>query len=91
MRLRRSFASPASGEVWAANVLSALAFAGIHLPAWSAAGVTDPMVTAAVVTLNALAGLVLGYVFATRGIFAAMWTHAGGDCVIQLIGPLTGG
>jgi hypothetical protein len=42
-----------------------------------------------VMTLNGLGGVVFGYVFVTRGIVAAIWTHAGGDCAIQLIGPLT--
>ena len=40
-------------------------------------------------TLNAVGGLVFGYVFVTLGIVTAMWVHAGADCAIQLIGPLT--
>lgn len=44
---------------------------------------------AAVLLLNGVAGIVLGYVFATRGILAAVLTHAGADTAIQLIGPLT--
>lgn len=42
-----------------------------------------------VLAMNGVGGLVLGYVFAARGIVAAMWAHAGADCAIQLIGPLT--
>jgi hypothetical protein len=42
-----------------------------------------------VLTLNGLGGIVFGYVLVTRGIVAAMWAHAGADCAIQLIGPLT--
>jgi hypothetical protein len=42
-----------------------------------------------VMTLNGLGGVVFGYVFVTRGIVAAMWAHAGADCAIMLIGPLT--
>jgi hypothetical protein len=41
-----------------------------------------------VLALNAAAGLVMGHVFARQGIALAMWTHAGGDCAVQLLGPL---
>jgi CAAX prenyl protease-like protein len=68
--------------------VSALAFAAAHLPAWRAVGLRMGLVLA-VLTLNGLAGLVFGYVFVKRGILAAMWAHAGADCVLQLIGPLT--
>jgi hypothetical protein len=36
-----------------------------------------------------LGGVAFGYVFVTRGIVPAMFAHAGADCAIQLIGPLT--
>ena len=86
---RRTARAPTPAIVWSANVVSALAFAAVHLPSWSgiASSVALPL---AVIALNAAAGLVIGRVFATRGIAAAIWTHAGGDCAIQLIGPLTG-
>jgi hypothetical protein len=70
-------------------MLAALAFAAVHLQSWSAAAPGSAGVTLAVLTLNTVAGLVIGYVFATRGVAAAMWTHAGGDCAIQLLGPLS--
>jgi hypothetical protein len=88
LRLPHNVPTPA--VIWTANGLSALLFAGVHLPAWSGAvslGVALPL---SVLTLNAVGGVVLGYVFVNRGIVAAIWTHAGADCAIQLIGPLTG-
>ena len=72
-----------------ANALSALAFAAIHLPAWTALGPMSSGLVTAVLMLNSLGGLVFGTVFMRRGIVAAMWAHAGADCAIQLIGPLT--
>ena len=86
---RRTTRVPTPAIVWSANVVSALAFAAVHLPAWSgtASSVALPL---AVLALNTAASLVIGRVFATRGIAAAIWTHAGGDCAIQLMGPLTG-
>ena len=88
LRLPHNVPTPA--VIWTANGLSALLFAGVHLPAWGGAvslGVALPL---SVLTLNAVGGVVLGYVFVNRGIVAAIWTHAGADCAIQLIGPLTG-
>jgi len=90
MRLfRRAAHVPAGGIVWGAIGLSALAFAAVHLPAWSAIGSVSPGLALTVMTLNGLGGVVFGRVFVTRGIVAAMWVHAGADCAIQLIGPLT--
>jgi membrane protease YdiL (CAAX protease family) len=90
-RLRRRPALvPSSADLWIANAASALAFGVAHLPAWVGAAPVGVWLVAAVLTLNALAGLVLGHVFVTRGIVAAIVTHAGCDCAIQLVGPLTG-
>jgi hypothetical protein len=88
--IARTDRAPGRGSLWFANGLSALAFAGVHLPAWSAIGHLSPGLALVVLALNGLGGVVLGEVFARRGILAAMWTHAGADCALQLIGPLTG-
>jgi Type II CAAX prenyl endopeptidase Rce1-like len=88
LRLRRVRAAPTPAIAWAANVVAALAFGAAHVPSWTGIGLTSPPLLAAVVGLNLVAGLVLGYVFTTRGLAAAIWTHAGADCTIQLAGPL---
>jgi membrane protease YdiL (CAAX protease family) len=80
---------PSRAVTWGAIGLSAFAFAAVHLPAWSAMGPLTLAHALWVMTLNGLGGVVFGYVFVTRGIVAAMWAHAGADCAIQLIGPLT--
>jgi hypothetical protein len=80
---------PTSGVNATANALAALAFAVVHLPAWNAAGSLSLGIVLMVLSLNGLAGFVVGHIFVTRGIVAAMWAHAGGDSAIQLIGPLT--
>jgi hypothetical protein len=88
LRLPRHVPTPT--VVWTANGLSALLFALVHLPAWGGTATLGVSLALSVVTLNALAGLFLGYMFVNRGIVAAIWAHAGADCAIQLIGPLTG-
>jgi hypothetical protein len=87
--LRRGVETPSRGVVRLAIALAALAFAAVHLPSWSAIGPLSFGLAAMVMGLNAVGGLVFGHVFVTRGIVAAMWVHAGADCAIQLIGPLT--
>jgi hypothetical protein len=87
---QRGGATPSLGIMWTANVLSALAFGMVHLPAWTAIGPMSAGLVIMVLALNGVAGLVMGHVFMTRGIVAAMWVHAGGDCAIQILGPLTG-
>jgi hypothetical protein len=81
--------TPTPAVVWAANGLSALAFAAVHLPSWSAIGPLSVGLALSVLALNAVGGIVFGHVFVTRGIVAAMWAHAGADCALQIIGPLT--
>jgi membrane protease YdiL (CAAX protease family) len=88
--LRRGEKAPEPTVVWAAMILSALAFAGVHLPAWLQAAEMGVGLAACVLALNAAAGVFFGWVFVTRGIVAAMLAHAGADCAIQLLGPLTG-
>jgi len=88
LRLPRHVPTPA--VIWTAIGLSALLFAGVHLPAWGGALSFGVALALLVMTLNAVGGVVLGYVFVNRGIAAAIWTHAGADCAIQLIGPLIG-
>jgi Type II CAAX prenyl endopeptidase Rce1-like len=88
--VRRAEQGPGRRIIWVANGLSALAFAAVHLPAWSATGALSLGLALMVLTLNGLGGLVFGYVFVKHGISAAMWAHAGADCAVQLIGPLTG-
>lgn len=76
-----------SMSVWIAVVVSALAFALVHLPAWTAATDATPVLIAAVLALNGVAGLVLGQVYWRFGIEAAIACHYAGDLVIQGLGP----
>lgn len=87
--LRRVASVPGRGVLWISVGLSALGFASVHLPSWSGVAPLSLGLVLTVLTLNSLGGAVFGYVFATRGIVLAIWTHAGADCAIQLIGPLT--
>jgi len=88
--IRSPGGAPSPAVLWTSIAVSALAFSAAHLPSWSGVDAPGPFLAMSVVALNAVGAFVLGYVFATRGIVAAMLVHSGADCAIQLIGPLTG-
>lgn len=73
--------------VWSANAISALAFAAVHLPAWLGALEPTAVLIAAVVALNAIAGVFLGYLYWRWGIEAAILAHFAADLVVQGLGP----
>ena len=86
---RHADATPSANTIRVATGVSALTFAAVHLPAWSAVVPLSCGLVLAVLSLNTLGGLTFGWIFVRRGIGAAIWTHAGADVATQLIGPLT--
>jgi membrane protease YdiL (CAAX protease family) len=56
-------------------VVAALVFAAGHLPALAAMVEPTPALVARTLALNAIAGLVYGWLFLTRGLEAAMLAH----------------
>lgn len=76
-----------SMPVWIAVAVSSLAFALVHLPAWTAVTSVTPFLIASVLALNGIAGLLLGQVYWRFGIEAAIVCHFAGDLIVQGIGP----
>lgn len=74
-------------QVWTANLLSTLAFAGVHVPAWLAATQVSAVLIASVLLLNGVAGGFLGLVYWRWGIEAAIAAHFAADLVVQGVGP----
>lgn len=72
---------PTQTIVTLAIIVTAVAFALLHLPALLA--LTDPSITVVLASMvaNLLAGCVFGYLFAARGLEAAMVAHAGAHVV----------
>lgn len=85
----RGLALPSRRMIGLALVLSALVFGAAHLPAWLNAGAITLPLGALIIALNAAGGLVFGYIFVTRGIAAAIYTHAAADFVLLFVGPRT--
>ncbi len=74
--VQRDGGVPSTAIVWSAIVLSALAFGAGHLPAAATLGPLSTAMIARVVSLNALAGLALGWLYWRKSLEASMVAHA---------------
>jgi len=73
--------------VWLANVLSALAFGALHLPAARALLPLEALWVARTLLLNAVVGVLCGYLYARRGLLHAMLAHGAADLVLHVFVP----
>jgi membrane protease YdiL (CAAX protease family) len=78
-----SLAAP--GAFWLANILAAVLFGASHLPATTLTAKLTPVVVARALLLNAIAGVVCGYLYMRYGLEAAMLSHFSLDIVLHLI------
>ena len=76
------------GALILANVLAALLFGALHLPATAALMKLTPLVVTRALVLNGLVGLVCGFLYLRRGLEAAMAAHFTADVVLHLLAPL---
>ena len=67
---------PHAGVMWTAIALAALLFAAGHLPAAAALVPLTPLAVIRIIGLNALGGLLFGWLFWRRSLEAAMMAHA---------------
>lgn len=72
----RRDAGPGSGVVWAAIVVSAVLFGAGHLPALAQSVALTPALVIRTVLLNAVAGLLFGWLYWQRSLETAMLSHA---------------
>lgn len=72
---------------WTANLLAALLFGLGHLPAAASLLPLTPVIVARVLILNAVPGLVMGWLFWRRGLEAAMLAHGVADIVLHVATP----
>lgn len=80
---------PGALVLWIANAMAALLFGMIHLPqVASLAGPLTLQLTAYVLLLNGIGGLVFGWMYWRHGLFAAMLSHFSADLVAKVVWPL---
>lgn len=87
----RNSARPGPAIMWIAIVLAALLFGVGHLPAAAAVASLDAALVLRTVLLNALAGIVFGWLFWKRHLEAAMLAHASthvGFALLRLAGVI---
>jgi membrane protease YdiL (CAAX protease family) len=73
------------GAFWLANILAAVLFGASHLPATTLIAKLTPAVVARALLLNAIAGVVCGYLYMRYGLEAAMLSHFSLDILLHLI------
>jgi membrane protease YdiL (CAAX protease family) len=73
---QRGQGSPGPALVWTAIIVAAILFGLGHLPALSQLVVLTPLLVIRTVLLNALGGLLFGWLFWRRGLETAMVAHA---------------
>jgi hypothetical protein len=82
--VQRSSAVPRPWLVWGAIVVTALLFGAGHLPAAAATMSLTPTLVFRIIMLNALAGVVFGWLYWKYSLEAAMIAHATGHVVFAL-------
>ena len=80
--------TPTAGLYWFAILGAALLFGAGHLPAAAQVWPLDAIVVARVLLLNALAGVVFGWLYWKRGLEVAMLAHFSADLVLHVVAPL---
>lgn len=79
---------PTATMYWLAIVIAALIFAAGHLPAAAALWGLDALIIMRTMLLNALPGIVFGWLYWRRGLEMAMLAHFAADVVLHAIAPL---
>lgn len=72
---------------WLAIIASSLLFALAHLPLAGTVGQITPSVVGFIMVANAFVGMLLGWLFWSRGLLAATIAHASIDVVMKVIIP----
>ena len=70
---------------WFANILAAILFGIGHLPAMSLILPLTTLVVIRTVLLNAIGGIIFGWLYQTRGLESAMLAHFSADIVLHVI------
>jgi hypothetical protein len=85
--LRRRETPPPTAILWAANLGAALLFGLAHLPATAALLPLSAVVVVRALVLNGVVGVTCGWLYARRGLEAAMVAHWAADIVVHVITP----
>ncbi len=76
---------PTQAVIWTANILAAVLFGLGHLPATAVLMPLTPLVITRAVVLNGIVGVGAGYLYARRGLEAAILSHFSADIVLHVL------
>ena len=74
--------------MWLAIVLAAIIFGIGHLPAVLAITTPTTLLIARIIILNAIGGIIFGWLYWKKGLESAMISHFSADIVLHIIVPL---
>lgn len=79
---------PASAGMWLAIIIAAVIFGIGHLPAVMAITTLTPLVIVRTIVLNAVGGIIFGWLYWKKGLESAMISHFSADIVLHVMLPL---
>lgn len=74
--------------MWLAIIIAAVIFGAGHLPAVMAITTLTPLVIVRTIILNAVGGIIFGWLYWKKGLESAMISHFSADIVLHVILPL---
>jgi membrane protease YdiL (CAAX protease family) len=77
--------NPSNAVFWTGNILAAVLFGVGHLPTMSMVIPLTPLVITRTIILNALVGVVCGWLYWKRGLESAMLAHFSADLVLHVL------
>ena len=79
---------PTKIGMWLAIILSAIIFGIGHLPTVLAIATPTPLLITRITLLNAVGGIIFGWLYWKKGLESAMISHFSADIVLHVIVPL---
>ncbi|MDP3623807.1 MAG: CPBP family intramembrane metalloprotease [Methanobacteriaceae archaeon] len=80
--------NPTKLSIWLGIVLAAIIFGAGHLPALMSITTITPLLIIRTIALNALGGIIFGWLYWKKGLESAMISHFSADIVLHVIVPL---
>ncbi|MDO8871091.1 MAG: CPBP family intramembrane metalloprotease [Methanobacteriaceae archaeon] len=80
--------TPNKLSIWLGIILAAIIFGAGHLPALMSITTITPLLITRTIALNALGGIIFGWLYWKKGLESAMISHFSADIVLHVIVPL---
>lgn len=84
---RTAGGKPTKIGMWLAILLAAIIFGAGHLPAVAAITTLTPILIARIIILNAIGGVIFGWLYWKKGLESAMVAHFSADVILHVIAP----